>query len=83
MVSQAIPDQKKWASITSLAGSLGLPVATVASWNRRGIPAKRWSELAQHLAAHGVDITLDDVSRLRICDLIQRQVSPNENGAAA
>lgn len=50
---------KIWGDLASVSDALDLPYPTVASWNRRGIPPRRYPLIIERAGAHGVTLTFE------------------------
>jgi len=51
-----------WPSAKDLAGDLGLPYPTVASWGQRGIPPRRFGEIIEAARRRGFVLTFEQLT---------------------
>lgn len=50
----------------AVASALSLPLPTVSTWRRRGIPSKHWRPLVQLASSKGMsDLTLEALAEMR------------------
>jgi len=56
---------KIWPSLADMARDLDEKYPTVASWRRRGIPARRDPEIVAAARNRGVTITLEHIAKAR------------------
>lgn len=54
-----------WPSAKDLAGDLGLPYPTVASWRQRGIPRQRFAQIIVAARKRGAAITFEELESSR------------------
>lgn len=56
-----------WPTMAALAGDLGLPYTTAASWKQRGrIPADYDLDLVAAAKRRGASLTLEELARARV-----------------
>lgn len=53
-----------WPTVADLARDLGLPYPTVQSWDRRGIPPRRYPAIVRAAKARDHALTLDDLAQI-------------------
>lgn len=62
---------------TYLAGLLGLPVETVKSWPKRGIPARYWHRILKLAESKRPELTYEELDRTKPAPTVE-QTEPRE-----